>query len=272
MEPIPEGCVPIGLADEMICDYDHYNTGDEDRAKGCGGIYYQRGYVTPDGWAIIERTPCRCMLAIMQQREDGKALKDLQDRREYTSRLAAHYFGDYDMMRDEMYNSYALQNYKPANQAQADALAKVKQFTVGRESICLLGDAGRGKTHLALGAARLAREKGNSVLALKTIDLLTRIKRTYEKKDDTAEVAIMRVLKNVDLLVIDDIGVEKTTEWVLAKLYEVIDYRHGRKSTIFTTNLTGKQMKEKEGMALVSRIWGSELRIEIEGDKDWRIA
>jgi len=57
----------------------------------------------------------------------------------------------------------------------------------------------------------------------------------------------------------------------LAKFYEVIDYRHGRRSTIYTTNLTGKEMKAKEGMALVSRIWGSELRMEIEG-KDWRVA
>lgn len=271
LEPIPEGCIPMGLDDEMVCDHDHYNTGDEDRARGCGGIYYQRSYVTPNGWAVIERTPCKCMLAIMQQRENDRQLKEIQDRREYISRLAANYFGDYDMMRDDAYNRYSLQNYKPGNQSQIEALDKLQNFTVGRESICLQGPAGRGKTHLALGVARDAREKGSSVLALKTIDLLTRIKRTYDKKDDAAEAAIMRVLKNIDLLVIDDIGVEKTTEWVLAKLYEVIDYRHGRKSTIFTTNLTGQQMKAKEGQALVSRILGAEVSLEIEG-KDYRIA
>lgn len=270
-EPIPEGCIPMGGIDEMVCDHDHYNTGDPDRANGCGGTYYQRSYITPNGWAITERTPCTCMLPIMQQRDSDRQLKEIQARREYIARLARDYFGDYDMMRDESYNKYSLQNYKPGNQSQVVALNELQKFTVGRESICLQGPAGRGKTHLALGVARIAREKGSSVLALKTIDLLTRIKRTYDKKDDAAEVAIMRVLKNIDLLVIDDIGVEKTTEWVLAKLYEVIDFRHRRKSTIFTTNLTGKAMQAKEGAALVSRIMGAEINLEIDG-KDWRIA
>lgn len=107
-------------------------------------------------------------------------------------------------------------------------------------------------------------------MALKAIDLLSRIKRTYVQKDDRAETDIICLLKNIDLLVIDEIGLEKTTEWVTSKFYEIVDYRHSRRSTIYTTNLTGGQMRDKEGMALVSRIWGSKLHFELEG-KDWRI-
>lgn len=269
-EPIPAGCIPIGGVDRIICDYDYYDTGDEDRSKGCGGTYYQRGYTTPDGWAFIDRTPCRCMMPIVQQKEQEKGFERTKYIKESVNRMAEQYFGTYDLIHDPVYSRMTLHNFNPRHPTQQTALDALIKFQIGKNSVCLYGDAGRGKTHLALGVAFEARQAGYNVLVLKSIDLLTRIKRTYEKKDDIAEINIMRVLKNIDLLVIDDIGVERSSEWVTSKFYEIIDYRHSRKSTIYTTNLTGKQMKEKEGVALVSRIWGSEMRFKIEGE-DWRL-
>jgi DNA replication protein DnaC len=185
--------------------------------------------------------------------------------------MCQFYFVQNNLLYDESHKHMTLESFRPGNPSQAEALVALKGFEVGKDGICLYGDSGRGKTHLALGVAHQATKKGHIVLAIKSIDLLNRIKRTYDKKDDASEADIMFALKNVDLLVIDEVGIEKTTEWVTAKFYEVIDSRHKRRSTIFTTNFTGNQLKEKEGMALVSRMWGTGMRFEIQG-KDWRVA
>lgn len=254
-EPLQPGYTLLGQG-EMRCE-------DE-----CGGTYYQRSFITPDGWTIIERTPCQCMMPKLQQRVSDWEIDQVKTYRANLTYKANQYFGSYDLLSDGAFNRMSFDNYK-ASASQKQAVDKLKEFRVGDGSICLYGAAGRGKTHLALSVARKAKQEGLSVLALKAIDMLTRLKRTYDRKDDVAEIDIMRVLKNIDLLVIDDIGQEKTTEWVRAKFYEIIDYRHRRRSTIYTTNLSSGETERKEGQALVSRIWGSELRLEIGGE-DYR--
>jgi len=257
-EDLPPGYTQLGTYNEMVCD-------DPD----CMGIYYQRGYITPGGWAIIERTPCKCQLEKHKKANAAWHFDQARTRRANLMYQGQQYFGGYDLLSDSAYNRMAFDNYKPTNESQQEALDKLKTFTVGRDSICLYGDSGVGKTHLALSVARKARFENMSVLAVKAIDMLTRLKRTYDRKDDETEINIMRLLKDVDLLVIDDIGQEKTTEWVRSKFYEVIDYRHGRRSTIYTTNLSSGETERKEGQALVSRIWGAEICLRIKG-RDYR--
>ncbi len=271
LNPIPRGSIQVGGIEECICDYDFYRTGDDSRANGCGGVYYQRYYLDSQKDMHCERTPCQCMIPILQQREDEKQRQEIQSQKDILFQKCQYYFGQYDLMHDETHAHMTLDRFKPGHTSQGIALEELKRFKVGKDGICLYGDSGRGKTHLALGIAHQASQQGYICLALKSIDLLNRIKRTYDKKEDGAEYEIIHTLKNVDLLVIDEVGIEKTTEWVTAKFYEVIDYRHKRRSTVFTTNFTGKQLKEKVGMAQVSRMWGTGMRFEIEG-KDWRVA
>lgn len=269
--PIPPGCIQIGVDDLMVCDHDYYNTGDPDRVDGCGGYYYQRCYTTPDRLVVTERTACQCVAEIKAQQDRAWQFDQVKTRRINLINKAEQYFGGYDLLTDASYIRTSLQNYIPRTPSQIEAYTQVKDFVPGRDSICFYGAAGRGKTHLALCIARAAKDNGVPVLALRVIDLLTRLKRTYDRKDDVAELDIMRLLKDIDLLLIDDIGVEKTTDWVKSKFYEIIDYRHNRKSTIYTTNLAGQEMHDKEGQPLVSRIWGSKYKFEIEGP-DHRIS
>lgn len=119
---------------------------------------------------------------------------------------------------------------------------------------------------LALAMARSAARQ-QTVVFIKSLDLLDRIRRSLWEEHRKQELTSL--LRTADLLIIDDLGVEKATEWVQATLYSIIDYRYGRKDTVFTSNLTGKEMAARLGSALASRICGSREAVVI--GKDWRI-
>ena len=219
-EQLPDGYVQLGGVDKMICD------------EECGEIYYQRGFITPDGWAIIERTPCRCLIPRLQQKENNQQQQQHQYLKAQLERSIFKYFSNIDLMTDPDYNHMAFHNYKPNHDSQRKALERLQGFKPGRDSVLLHGEGGgRGKTHLALSVAREGRKQGMSALALKTQDLLDRLKASYDKKRYEDENDINSILRRVDILVLDDIGVERATEWAIAKFYKAIDYRYDHHRT-----------------------------------------
>lgn len=126
--------------------------------------------------------------------------------------------------------------------------------------LVLSGGYGLGKTHLALAVARhtlkfFAKENakhnnGNiytgrdKVLFLSSSEMIQNIRDSYDS-DELDERSLMNSYKNSDLLVIDDLGTEKATEWQQEKLYMVLDYRYREmKPTIITTNLSAGELKE----------------------------
>ena len=109
------------------------------------------------------------------------------------------------------------------------------------------GDPGIGKTHAAFTIANEIIDRYNTpVIAISSIGLLSRIKETYAKYGNEAEIDIINRLKNAQLLIIDDFGAEQKTVWATSMLYQIIDsrYRSG-KPMFITTNLTLKQLQEK---------------------------
>jgi len=255
-EQLPWGYSLISMY-ELVCDV-------------CGSSYNERVYVTPDKWMGTERKPCLCMTKDINQQQ---LLKRQQDKKDQLRSRVHYYFQNYDMISSQGFSHMSFATYKSENISQQTALKALKNFKTGENSIILFGLQGRGKTHLAVSCARDQKDNGFVVLALKCVDLLKRIKITY-RTDREAESEILDIMQDVDLLLIDDIGTENPTDWVLEKLYMVIDHRvEHHKSTIFTTNLDGGEMVGRLGGALTSRIWGAgglAGQYEIEG-KDWRV-
>lgn len=251
------------------CDYDFCETGEESRKNGCGDVYYRRISISPSGLMHNERTTCTCVLEYEKRMQGQREKEILNNRRGILTGEIDRLFKPWNLLYDEAHRHMYLEKYRAEDQTHQKALAMLKDFTPGQRGYCICGHQGRGKTHLAVGTARKAKAMGYTVLAAKSIDILNRLRRCYASKDDNAEVAIMRILRDVELLVIDDIGVEKPSGWVLEKFYEIIDYRFNRRSTIFTTNLDGENMEKKIGKALTSRVYGvGELKI---GGRDWRV-
>ncbi|MGE5636792.1 MAG: ATP-binding protein [Nocardioidaceae bacterium] len=123
-------------------------------------------------------------------------------------------------------------------------LRPVRQF-VGRlderldegRGLWFHGDVGTGKTSLAMLVARAALEAGRTTAIYSVPLLLATIRRTYDEGAEDSYMSLFRRLASVDLLVLDDLGAERPTEWVLEQLYALVNERwQDSRSIVITTN------------------------------------
>jgi DNA replication protein DnaC len=100
------------------------------------------------------------------------------------------------------------------------------------------GDVGTGKTSLAMLVAQAADAAGRSVAVYSVPHLLAEIRSTYDRDSSGySYLDLFDRLCTVDLLVLDDLGAEKTTEWVLEQLYSIVNERwQSSGSVLVTTN------------------------------------
>jgi DNA replication protein DnaC len=126
----------------------------------------------------------------------------------------------------------------------------------------LMGDVGTGKTTLAMLISKSALEAGRTVAIYSLPRLLARIRRTYDAESGEAGyLEFFERLTSVDLLHLDDLGAEKSTDWVLEQLYSIVNERYEtQRSMVVTTNLDQAQLEEQIGARTVSRL------VEICGD------
>jgi DNA replication protein DnaC len=127
------------------------------------------------------------------------------------------------------------------NEKLAIAVAAVKRFAENfpnvSKGLCLIGPHGIGKTHLAVAALRAALARGNQGIFYEVSDLLRLIRSTYNPVTKTAEMEILQPLLTSQLLVLDDVGKEKTSEWVEETMTFIVNSRYNQRlTTIFTSN------------------------------------
>lgn len=107
----------------------------------------------------------------------------------------------------------------------------------------ITGSYGTGKTHLAAAISNQLIREGIPVICMTMIDLLAKIKQTFDRSDEATEAEIMRIYEEVPLLVIDDIGSEQPTEWGSTKIFSIINARYeAYMPVIVTTNYAGDEL------------------------------
>lgn len=180
---------------------------------------------------------------------------------------------------DKTFASYQVNN----NNIKAFETAKrfVQNFETANSrgtGIIFYGSYGVGKTHLACSIANELIKMQKSVIFGSTIKLLGIIKKSYKNESEEDESKIISEFINCDVLIIDDLGKEKPSEWGLEKLYYIINERYEHnKPIIITTNFSENQLidiftveKNKSSIeAIISRLKEICLSIEIF-DNDYR--
>ncbi|MDH4066326.1 MAG: ATP-binding protein [Acidobacteriota bacterium] len=109
----------------------------------------------------------------------------------------------------------------------------------GSSGLLFVGNPGVGKTHLAVAVLKelVTRYHVHGRFEDFTA-LIHRIQATFEPGTVDSKHAILRRVTDAELLVLDDLGAQKLSDWVTEILYLVINTRYNRKlPTIFTTNL-----------------------------------
>jgi DNA replication protein DnaC len=121
------------------------------------------------------------------------------------------------------------------------------------KGLWLFGDVGTGKTTLAMLASQAALGAGRSVVIHSLPRLLNLIRNAIET--EAGMVGFLERLTAVDLLHIDDLGAENTTDWVLEQLYSIINTRYeDERAMIVTTNLPFEDLTQQLGERTVSRL------------------
>jgi DNA replication protein DnaC len=118
-----------------------------------------------------------------------------------------------------------------------------------------MGDVGTGKTSLAMLVAKSALERRRTVAIYSVPRLLSELRRSMNEDSETSFLDLVDALASVDLLQLDDLGAEKSSEWVLEQLYAIINARYEeRKAIVLTTNLDPAQLEEQITERTVSRL------------------
>ncbi len=193
----------------------------------CSGSGWEK---TEDG---LSRRHCRCLVA-------GKIERALR---------AANI--------PKRYEHCDLQSYAPVREFPSQAAAKsyveqfVRQFPHIDVGLLFLGRCGVGKTHLAVALLRQLIMEGHVGLFYDFRDLLREIQASWNPVSQTSEVEVLRPVLDAELLVLDELGSNKPTDWVRETVAYIINSRYNDKRvTIFTSNYLDASGESNEGQQL----------------------
>ena len=244
-QPIP----PTGEAEPLPDQYKiHPN---EAKAKGytynteppppepcpfCGRMLYHYGAIMPAQKYVFtwftEPERCTCPQAQEYWTQQDAAQKAAFERFEVT-----------DVNRKAYGAAKRYADSFPIMLPSKDERGRVTPPAKERNGLFISGTKGTGKTHLAASIANQLIHGGTPVICMTMIDLLARIKQTFDRPGEATEAEIMRIYEEVPLLIIDDIGTEQPTTWGITQIYTIINARYeAYMPIIITTNYSGENL------------------------------
>ncbi len=179
------------------------------------------------------------------------------------------------------YEQCHFHSYQPMNPSQERAFRFSSRLTMDYPSVdrglLLMGSVGVGKTHLAVSILKGLIERGFSCLFYEFGGLLKEIQNSYNHISQTSELTVLEPVFKADVLVLDEIGASKPTDWVRDTMAHVINTRYNdRKLTVFTTNYFDNPPNDREesledriGVRLRSRLFEMSKTIVLKGE-DYR--
>jgi DNA replication protein DnaC len=163
-----------------------------------------------------------------------------------------------------------------------DQIQLIRRYvrTIGEQLDCgkglwIQGNVGTGKTTLAMLVSKSALDAGRSVAIYSLPRLLNLLRESMQS--DGGILDLLDRLGAVDLLHIDDLGAENSTDWVLEQLYSIVNSRYeAQRAIVATTNLMPDELSDRLGSRTVSRLvdicgnpiplWGEDKRQEFRAE------
>lgn len=178
------------------------------------------------------------------------------------------------------YSECSLSNYQPASNNGSQlrafnyAYRLVREYPSVDRGLLLMGPCGVGKTHLSAAIIRGLAEKGASCLFYEFGALLKKIQESYNAITQSSEMMVLVPVYEAEVLVLDELGATKPTDWVRDTMQQIINTRYNdRKLTIFTTNYLDapgrpidEMLEDRIGLRLRSRLYEMCRTVQIDGE------
>ena len=199
-------------------------------------------YLEHDGQ--VEVTPCAC-LELKRTEADKRLLEGKLETAGLRKRFRGRSFENFSV------NSLN----RPAWEAAKAYAQDFGDHCQNGKSLFLVGDTGRGKTHLAAAVLGAVVRQGYTAAFVVTIELLSDIRGSFQSEHQT-EGQILQPLREVQLLVLDDISAQdQYSEWEKGKIFELINMRYeAQKPMIITSNKMAGWIKERLGKKVMDRL------------------
>ena len=206
----------------------------------------ERQPICPDcgGTGYVGGVMCGCLKELCRQ-EQKKDLSALLAGRETFDGFRLDYYPEGEIRRDMERIKTACMDY-------------ARNFAPGAPSMLFTGGPGLGKTHLSACIARQVAESGYSVVYDTAMQMFSDFEAAkFGAFEDDRRAKTEKYLQ-CDLLIIDDLGTELSTQFTQSALYRVINDRMvSQRATIISTNLSMDELKERYLPQIVSRLFGT---------------
>lgn len=164
-----------------------------------------------------------------------------------------------------VYENFTFESYKPKTKSQEEALLRCQEFSISKESLYISGPPGVGKSHLACAILRFWLDAGISGIERWRITEFFRFLRIQRTPQEEKEIVDHFV--NLKIFLLEDLGVQKETDWSSMMLWEIVDRRieESKHGLIVTSNDGRGALADHMGDRIPSRLSSLCQIIKIDG-------
>jgi DNA replication protein DnaC len=201
----------------------------------------------------------KCPKCVREESDAELAAIEAKERAERQAKIDArlNQAGIPALLRDRSF-----MNYEATTDAQLVALSRFTRFAddfsrhLKTGTVLVgMGKFGTGKTHLACAAANYLMSRGHTAYFTSTSRLFTKVRGTWAKSSEISEEQMLKQLEEIDLMILDEVGLQRGTDDETRTLHELLESRRlNCKPTILLTNLDVKNLKEYLGERFMDRL------------------
>lgn len=261
----------------------------ERRCPYCNKVLMPKGILNPIDKSIhifLQNEKCNCSKATEEQNKiqmerEKQLLKDYEEfRKEKLNKKIKQFYGTEFIT--EQFRKQTLESFitnKENLKTKLAAMKFIQKFKNKemKKGIIFVGQNGTGKTHISVAISNELMKENVPVIFGTLTDLVEKYTKSYQNHTDGE---ITKLYAKVDLLIIDDLGVETMNDWMLSKLFVIINERMNNElPTIITTNYNLEELKIRLSIpnkvcetpnSIISRLCSMCYRVECKGN-DYRI-